>query len=109
MTMTAAARKPTRCTARGKDSKAHLGTPASRDPDVRLMLQVQRDEPGAFETLINRYWARIFGHFFHRLGDRQEAEDLAQDVFLRLYRHRKRYQPRAKFATWLYHIKLHRD
>jgi len=82
----------------------HTLNSASRDPDVQLMLAVQRDEPEAFETLINSYWSRIFGHFFRQLGDRQEAEDLAQEVFLRLYRHRKRYQPRAKFATWLYHI-----
>jgi RNA polymerase sigma-70 factor (ECF subfamily) len=68
------------------------------------MLRVQRDEPGAFEELIERYWSRVFGHFFRRLGDRQEAEDLVQDVFLRLFRYRKRYQPRAKFATWLFHI-----
>jgi RNA polymerase sigma-70 factor (ECF subfamily) len=46
----------------------------------------------------------VYGRFYRRLGDRQEAEDLAQDVFLRLYRNRKRYQPRAKFSTWLYHI-----
>src|SRR5207249_4747461 len=76
----------------------------SQDPEVALMLRVQEDEPGAFEEMIQRYWTRIFGHFFRRLGDRQEAEDLAQDVFLRLYRYRKRYQPRAKFATWLFHI-----
>lgn len=76
----------------------------SRDPEVALMLRVQCDEPGAFEALIERYWSRVFGHFFRRLGDRQEAEDLVQEVFLRLYRHRKRYEPRAKFATWLFHI-----
>jgi RNA polymerase sigma-70 factor (ECF subfamily) len=75
-----------------------------RDPDVDIMLRVQRDEPGAFAQLVERYWTQIFGRFFRRLGDRQEAEDLAQDVFLRIYRHRRRYQPRAKFATWLYHI-----
>jgi RNA polymerase sigma-70 factor (ECF subfamily) len=74
------------------------------DPEVVLMLCVQDDEPGAFEALIERYWDRIFNQFFRQLGDRQEAEDLAQEVFLRLYRHRKRYQPRAKFATWLFHI-----
>src|SRR5262245_4981624 len=74
------------------------------DPEVRLMLRVQHDDAGAFAELVKRYWSRMFGHFYRRLGDRQEAEDLAQDVFLRLYRHRKRYQPRAKFATWLYHI-----
>jgi RNA polymerase sigma-70 factor (ECF subfamily) len=82
------------------------GTRAGRteDPEVGLMLRVQRDEPGAFAELVEAYWARVFGRFVRWLGDRQEAEDLAQDVFLRLYRARKRYQPRAKFATWLFHI-----
>ena len=81
-------------------------TPPGRmdDPEVALMLRVQRDEPGAFAELVEAYWARVFGRFVRWLGDRQEAEDLAQDVFLRLYRARKRYQPRAKFATWLFHI-----
>src|SRR5438309_10209156 len=74
------------------------------DPDVALMLRVQGDEPGAFAELVQRYWARVFGRFYQRLGDRQEAEDLAQEVFLRVYRHRHRYQPRAKFGTWLFHI-----
>ncbi len=74
------------------------------DPDVELMLQVQRDEAGAFAELVERYWTRVFGRLFRQLGDRQEAEDLAQDVFLRLYRSRYRYQPRARFGTWLYHI-----
>src|SRR6187397_331 len=74
------------------------------DPEVRLMLRVQRDEPGAFEELAERYWTRIFGRFCRQLNDRQEAEDLAQEVFLRLYRSRKRYLPTARFATWLYHI-----
>ena len=50
------------------------------------------------------YHSRVLGNFIRRLGDRQEAEDLTQDVFLRLYRARKRYQPQARFATWLYHI-----
>jgi RNA polymerase sigma-70 factor (ECF subfamily) len=74
------------------------------EPDVQLMLRVSRDEPGAFAELLALYWPRVFGQFYKQLGDRQEAEDLAQDVFLRLYRNRRRYQPRASFATWLYHI-----
>ena len=74
------------------------------DPEIGLMLRVQRDEPGAFAELVETYWPRIFGRFFRSLHDRQEAEDLAQEVFLRLYRSRKRYQPRARFTTWLYHI-----
>jgi RNA polymerase sigma-70 factor, ECF subfamily len=68
------------------------------------MLRVQRGDPGAFSLLVATYWNQVFGRFYRRLGDRQEAEDLTQDVFLRLYRYRTRYQPRAKFATWLYHI-----
>src|SRR5262249_46242573 len=74
------------------------------DPDVALMLRVRRDDGGAFAELLARYGPRIFGHFFRGLGDRQEAEDLTQEVFLRIYRSRKRYQPRARFATWLFHI-----
>jgi len=74
------------------------------DPDTEQMLRVQRDEPGAFAELVAHYWGQVFGRFYRQLGDRQEAEDLAQDVFLRLYRNRKRYRPRAKFATWLFHI-----
>jgi RNA polymerase sigma-70 factor, ECF subfamily len=74
------------------------------DPEVALMLEVQRGDPGAFPQLVERYWTRVFGVFFRRLGDREEAEDLTQDVFLRLYRSRTRYEPRAKFATWLFHI-----
>ena len=74
------------------------------DPGVELMLRVQRDEQGAFAELVKRYWTAIFGRFYRSLGDRQEAEDLSQDVFLRLYRARYRYQARAKFTTWLFHI-----
>jgi RNA polymerase sigma-70 factor (ECF subfamily) len=74
------------------------------DPGVELMLRVQQDEPDAFTELVERYWSSIFGRFYRQLGDRQEAEDLAQDVFMRLYRSRHRYQPKAKFSTWLFHI-----
>jgi RNA polymerase sigma-70 factor (ECF subfamily) len=68
------------------------------------MLRVQRDEPGAFAELLKQYWTRIFGRLFRCFRDRQEAEDLCQEVFLRLYRSRKSYAPTAKLGTWLYHI-----
>ena len=74
------------------------------DPDVHLMLRVQDDDPGAFAELVDRFGPLVFGRFVRQLNDRQDAEDLTQEVFLRLYRHRKRYQPSAKFATWLFHI-----
>jgi RNA polymerase sigma-70 factor (ECF subfamily) len=78
--------------------------PRRDDPDVALMLRVQRDEAGAFAALVERFGPLVFGRFFRQLGDRQDAEDLVQEVFLRLYRNRKSYQPRAKLATWLFHI-----
>jgi RNA polymerase sigma-70 factor (ECF subfamily) len=81
-----------------------MPTAAFADPDVQLMLRVQRDEPGAFADLVTAYWSRVFGRFVRQVGDRQEAEDLAQDVFLRVYRGRKAYRPRAKLATWVFFI-----
>ena len=86
--------------------RSGAGTPAAwrEDPDVRLMEQVRRGEAGAFAELQRRYSSRIFGYFCRQLRDRVEAEDLTQEVFLRLYRSRLRYRPRARFATWIFHI-----
>jgi RNA polymerase sigma-70 factor (ECF subfamily) len=84
--------------------KKPVREPALDDPQVALMLRVQRDEPGAFAELVEHFGPLVFGRFYRQLNDRQDAEDLAQEVFLRLYRHRKRYRPSAKFATWLFHI-----
>ena len=75
-----------------------------RDPDVRLMLQVRDDAPGAFEALVRRYQDRLVGILYHLVGSPEEAEDLSQDVFLRIYKARKGYRPRAKFSTWLFTI-----
>ncbi|MGH7222685.1 MAG: RNA polymerase sigma factor, partial [Gemmataceae bacterium] len=74
------------------------------DPEVRLMLAAQSGEEDAFRQLVDRYRARVFGFFCRRLGDHQEAEDLTQEVLLRLFRARTSYQPRARFSTWVFHI-----
>ena len=76
----------------------------AKDPDVRLMLQVRDDVQGAFETLVERYQHRLVGVIVHLVGSAEEAEDLTQEVFLRIYRARKGYKPRAKFSTWLFTI-----
>lgn len=76
----------------------------SEDPDVRLMLRVQQDDAGAFEELMLRYQDRVVSLMTHLVGNRDLAEDLAQDIFLRVYRSRKRYVPGSKFSTWLYTI-----
>jgi RNA polymerase sigma-70 factor (ECF subfamily) len=74
------------------------------DPDVRLMLQVRDDDAGAFEELMLRYQNRLVSLLAHMVGEADLAEDLTQDVFLRVYRARKRYLPGAKFSTWLFTI-----
>ncbi|QEH35938.1 ECF RNA polymerase sigma factor SigW [Aquisphaera giovannonii] len=76
----------------------------ARDPDVRLMLQVREGVPGAFEQLVQRYQDRLVGILFHLVGSREEAEDLSQEVLLRVYKARKGYKPRARFSTWLFTI-----
>jgi RNA polymerase sigma-70 factor (ECF subfamily) len=78
---------------------------ALRDPDVRLMLRVRdADDAQAFSELVDHYQHRLVGILHHMLGTADEAEDLAQEVFLRVYRTRKRYHPQAKFSTWLFTI-----
>lgn len=77
---------------------------ALRDPDIRLMLRVREDDDAAFAELVDLYQERLITVLRHLVGDAEEAEDLAQEVFLRVYRNRKRYHPRAKFSTWLYTI-----
>jgi RNA polymerase sigma-70 factor, ECF subfamily len=74
------------------------------DPEVRLMLRARDGDAEAFGQLVRAYSRRVVGYFCRQIGDRSEAEDLAQDVFLRLYRSRARYQPRARFGTWVFHI-----
>jgi RNA polymerase sigma-70 factor (ECF subfamily) len=75
-----------------------------RDPDVRLMLRVRDGNAAAFEDLVRKYQQRLVGILEHLVGHRQQAEDLAQEVFLRVYRARANYEPRAKFSTWLFTI-----
>ncbi|HEV7221790.1 MAG TPA: sigma-70 family RNA polymerase sigma factor [Pirellulales bacterium] len=77
---------------------------ALSDPDVRLMLQVRDGSAAAFEELMLRYQVRLVTVLEHLVGRRGQAEDLAQEVFLRVYRSRERYSPEAKFSTWLFTI-----
>lgn len=74
------------------------------DPDVRLMLEVGDGNAAAFEELVLRYQNRLLTVLEHLVNRRDLAEDLVQEVFLRVYRARKRYVPRAKFSTWLFTI-----
>ncbi|MBP3954310.1 sigma-70 family RNA polymerase sigma factor [Gemmata sp. G18] len=77
---------------------------ALRDPDIRLMLLVRDDDTSAFGELVERFQHRLVAVMHHIVGSAEEAEDLAQEVFLRVYRTRKKYTPKAKFSTWLFTI-----
>jgi RNA polymerase sigma-70 factor (ECF subfamily) len=77
---------------------------ALHDPDVRLMLQVRAGDGAAFEELVLRYQNRLLTVLEHLVNNREQAEDLAQEVFLRVFRARERYEPGAKFSTWLFTI-----
>lgn len=71
------------------------------DDDVALMLRVKRGDSGAFEILVERYQHSVVGTAAKMLGNDSEAEDIAQQVFVRVWKSAARYEPSAKFTTWL--------
>jgi RNA polymerase sigma-70 factor (ECF subfamily) len=77
---------------------------AKPDPDAVLMLRVKRGDRAAFAELVERYRQPVMNLVYRTLRDEAEAEDLAQNVFLQVYKSAKRYESRAKFSTWLFTI-----
>ncbi len=77
---------------------------AAVDPDVALMMALKSGDQSAFAHLVARHQARVVALIYRFVGNEAEAEDLAQEVFLRVFRTRDRYEPRARFSTWLYRI-----
>jgi RNA polymerase sigma-70 factor (ECF subfamily) len=74
------------------------------DPDVVAMERVRDGDTDAFQVLFSKYSSAIVKFAYRFLGSRDRAEEVAQTAFLQLYRARKRYQPKARFATYLYRI-----
>jgi RNA polymerase sigma-70 factor (ECF subfamily) len=77
---------------------------ANLDPDAALMLRVQQGDMAAFEELVENYKQPVINLLFRTLRDATEAEDLAQHVFLQVFKSAHRYRVTAKFSTWLYTI-----
>lgn len=77
---------------------------AAVDPSAELMLRVREGDAAAFERLVEVWQDRLVTLFLHHTGDHATAEDLAQEVFLRVYRARVSYRPTAKFTTWIHTI-----
>ena len=76
----------------------------SPDPDAALMLRVKAGDFAAFEDLVNKYKQPVMNLVYRTLRDPSEAEDLAQHVFLQVFKSAHRYEVAAKFSTWLFTI-----
>jgi RNA polymerase sigma-70 factor, ECF subfamily len=72
--------------------------------DAEMMLRVKAGDDSAFDYLVQKYRRPIISFMYRMAHNSAAAEDLAQEVFLRVYRSRASYQPSAKFSTWLYRI-----
>jgi RNA polymerase sigma-70 factor, ECF subfamily len=72
--------------------------------DVQLMLDVKAGDEASFDFLLQKYRSPLVNFLNRMVRDQATAEDLAQEVFLRVYRARKQYTPSAKFTTWLFRI-----
>ncbi|MGC8794195.1 MAG: RNA polymerase sigma factor [Bryobacteraceae bacterium] len=81
-----------------------MASVAALEPDAQLMLRVKEGDATGFALLLERHRTPLV-HYLYRLVQNQGvAEELAQEVFLRVYRARARYEPTARFTTWLYRI-----
>jgi RNA polymerase sigma-70 factor, ECF subfamily len=86
------------------------GSTAFADPiageltDADVMLRVKAGDDSAFDFLVQKYRRQIINFMYRMAHNSAAAEDLAQEVFLRVYRSRANYEPTAKFTTWLYRI-----
>lgn len=81
-----------------------MATDYTSDPGVQLMLAYQGGDETAFDQLVENYSGQVFALLTRFLGQRHGREDLVQEVFMRVIRARERYQPAARFSTWLYRI-----
>src|SRR5438552_16079333 len=84
----------------GKD-QGTVGKSEEDAEDIRLMQLVGRGDTGAFEELIERHQSLVAGTVARMLGSNSDVEDIAQQVFIRVWKSARRYVPRAKFTTWL--------
>lgn len=83
------------------------GAVSALDVDTALMLRFQAGEDGCFEELVARFRRPLLGYIYRMVRDAAASEELLQDAFVRVYQHRQRYRPEARFSTWMYRI-VHR-
>jgi len=75
--------------------------------DLELIRGVQSGDQGAFEQIVRRYQNRLFNFIFRYIGESQSAEDITQEVFLKVWQAAPSYEPRAEVSTWIFKIAYH--
>lgn len=88
----------------GKTHSEGVGASVRVEQDRELVRRAQKDDKQAFETLVERHQSRVFAVAGGILRNREDVEDIAQQVFLKAYFSIKRFDQRAAFSTWLYKI-----
>jgi RNA polymerase sigma-70 factor, ECF subfamily len=83
------------------------GVAATLDYDAELMLRVKDGDSASFAILLEKHRSSVVHFLFRMIQNHAVAEELAQEVFLRVYRSRATYEPTAKFTTWLFRIATH--
>lgn len=84
----------------------HVSTTPTQPTDETLMLQVLDKDKAAFQQLVKRWKTPLVNYFYRQLHDQEIAEDLTQEVFIRVWKAAK-YEVKAKFSTWLYRLAYH--
>ena len=82
------------------------GAAAETFSDKELLAKVQADDTNAFTVLVDRYKVRLFNLIYRMLQNREEAEDILQETFLRVFKEKESYDPTYAFSTWIYTIAL---
>jgi RNA polymerase sigma-70 factor (ECF subfamily) len=77
-------------------------------PDLHILRKAQRGDERAFAVLVHAYELPVFNYIFRMVGDRPLAEDLTQDVFLRIYQGLPQFSLRCRFTTWVFQIAKNR-
>jgi RNA polymerase sigma-70 factor, ECF subfamily len=87
-----------------KPAVSYMSSSESDQPEIEWMRRIREGDMEAFRLLVETHQSRIVGTISKMLGSDVEAEDLAQQVFIRVWRSAPRYKPTAKFTTWLFRI-----
>jgi RNA polymerase sigma-70 factor (ECF subfamily) len=91
----------------GQGVKRDMGATAALDADAQLMLRVRGGDGASYSVLIEKHRSPVVHFLYRMVQDYAVAEELSQEVFLRVYRSRESYEPTAKFTTWLFRIATH--